>query len=142
MYQRINRFLTKKNVLSIGLVYLIAVYVFAVQPDGPRPVQFLWGLTGGDTLLVSLFFPILAIVILTGVIYFLNDEVFSFWIIFASIGAFITAMITMMIPHHNSGALSLDQKPLYAIVVNVLFTLVSVLIIITKTVLVYRGRRG
>jgi hypothetical protein len=127
-----NTIVTKVNVLAVSLFYVGMVYLSVIRV-APAGCDASWCNTFGANTLLPFFFPAIVILICTCITFFLRDEIFKFWIKFAFGWTFLSGMWVIFTPHHGSGALGIDDKPVTALSLSLFFIILSLLIILYKS---------
>ena len=131
-----DTWITKNTVLVVSILYAGAVYFFEIK-DAPAGCQAGWCLKFSSDLLLPLFLPAVIIAFFSLVTYFLPNQIFRAWIKFALAWAFVSGLWVVATPHDTGYALSLDQKPMLALSLSVLFFAISTLIILFRSIIFY-----
>ncbi len=138
-----EKFLNKKTVL-IGSGILTLLPFLLDHFDTPATCSqsnFCTKLLN-DLLMISFFIavPIFFICLL---LYFLKNEIFSFWIKFALVWSVLSIIIVTITPHQTSygGFITVDQKPMTAIYLSLAFAILSIILIAVKSLQVYKKKK-
>jgi len=127
--------MTKKNtfLVSIGLVFLSLVinpYVLGFCIENEKYCIFR---SYSHTIGEPLFIISLSLMVCSLILFFMKDEVFKFWLKFAYIWIPLTSIFVIISPEYDSGLIPIEKESV-SILFSVLFLLISIIIIISKSI--------
>jgi hypothetical protein len=128
---------TKNTVLAVSVMFVLAGYFFEIK-GAPPGCDAGWCLKHSADVLLTLFYPAVVIAIFAVLTYFLPNQIFKTWARFAAWWTLLSLIWVSLTPH-NPGAdwIGVDQKPLLAFSLSVLFFAISTLIILFGSIRFY-----